>query len=77
MFRKLLIRSIPILSIFSLFLTASGQQLVTGEIQVRDYHFDLTRPGIGLYVWVVVIARLQAARWLVCPDTDPGCPATE
>ena len=65
MLSKLLTRSIQILSIFSLSFTASGQQFVTGEVQVRDYHFDLTGEEIEYRLYVPTSYRADKASSLI------------
>ena len=65
MLRKLLIRSIQILFISSLSFVASGQQLVTGEVQVRDYHFDLTDEEIEYRLYVPTSYRADTASPLI------------
>jgi predicted peptidase len=65
MLRKLLIRFIQILFIFSLSFVASAQQLVTGEVQVRDYHFDLTDEEIEYRLYVPTSYRADTASPLI------------
>lgn len=65
MLRKLLTQSIQIFSIFSLSFAASGQQLVTGEVQVRDHHFDLTDEEIEYRLYVPTSYRVDTVSPLI------------
>ena len=65
MLSKLLIRSIQILFICSLSVVASAQQLVTGEVQVRSYHFDLTDEEIEYRLYVPNSYRADVASPLI------------
>ena len=65
MLNKLLIRSIQILFICSLSVVTSAQQLVTGEVQVRGYHFDLTDEEIEYRLYVPNSYRADTASPLI------------